>query len=240
MGEDEDSDELEIGEITERDRPDRITRPPNDELIEYDLGNKRNEVSSLGGVIAGGIGEAQDRRSKRVYALYIVIAILCVTTIFLYSEVNGLGTRIDCINQSLTEQSVKFDELKSDLEKLLPPSCTGTVSLDKSVYNISDTATVTVLDTDMNWNTRMREKVNVKVRDMKNTSKQISLNLWETWLDTGEFTGTFRFANETNKIENIIGVSINDTIEVLYKDEKTEENKPGNRTVNATIKQEEP
>ena len=243
---DEDSDELEIGEITERDSPDRITRPPNDELIEYDRGNKINEGSSLGGVIAGGIGEVQYGRSKRVYALYIVIAILCVSTIFLYSEVNDLETRISCINQSLTEKIVKLDsnridELKSDLGKLLPPRCTGTVSLNESVYNINDTATVTVVDTDMNYKTGRSEKVNVVVRNT-NTSEQISLTLTltETGRDTGIFAETFTLANETNNMERIIEVRINDTIEVLYEDEKTEGNKQETRTATAIIKQEEP
>ena len=246
MGEDEESDELEIGQITERDSPDRITRPPNDELIEYDRGNKRNEVSSLGGEIAGGMGEVQYGRSKRVYALYIVIAILCVSTIFLYSGVNNLGNRIDCINQSLTEQigemkenSNSIDELKNDLGMLLPLNSNGTVSLDKSVYIINDTATVTVVDRDRNCKTWRIEKVNVVVRNT-NTSKQISLTLTETGLDTGIFAETFTLANKTNNMERMIGVGINDTIEVLYDDEKTEDNRPANRIDNATIKQEEP
>jgi len=106
MDERTEDDELEIGEITERDSPDRITRPPNDELIEYDRGNKKNGGSSSG-------GEERDRRSKRVFWLYIVIAILCISAIFLCSGVNDLGNRIDCINQSLTE---KIGEMEEDYD----------------------------------------------------------------------------------------------------------------------------
>lgn len=217
MDEDNGDDELEIGEITERDSPDRITRPPDDELIKYDRGDKRNEISSSGGVIGERIGEDRDRLSKRFFGLYIVIAILCISTIFLYSGVNDLGNRI------------------GELEKLLPLNSNGTVSLDKSEYHINDTATVTVVDTDRNINTRVRDKVNVFVRDT-NTTEQISINLTETWLDTGEFTGTFTFAEETNITQNMMRVRINDTIEVVYEDEKTVENTPAPRIVNATIK----
>ena len=47
-------------------------------------------------------------------------------------------------------------------------------------------------------------------------------------------------ANGTNSTQNMIGVRFNDTIEIIYKDEKTVEDTPKNRTVNVTIKQEEP
>ncbi|MCW3129441.1 MAG: hypothetical protein N2V75_05010 [Methanophagales archaeon] len=246
MREHNEDDELEIGEITERDSPDRITRPPNDELIEYDRGNKRNEIASSG----GGIGEERDRQSKRLYGVSIVIAILCISTIFLYSAVNNLGNKIDCINQSLMEQIGEMREDYDDrigemgskikeLEKLLPPNYNGTVSLNKSTYHINESATVTVNDKDRNINSKVRETVNVLVRNT-NTSEQISIILTETGQDTGEFIGTFTFANETNNTLNRIGVGINDTIEILYKDEKTEENTPTNRIVKVIIKQVEP
>lgn len=274
MKEHNEDDELEIGEITERDRPDRIKRPPNNELIEYDRsdrGDKKKDISSSAGGI-GGRDEELDRLSKRLYGFYIVIAILCISTIFLYFEVNDLGNRIDCINQSLTEQIDEFkegyddrinsinrnlaeqigklkeesdnriDELESkttELEKLLPPNYNGTVSLNKSIYHINESATVTVDDKDRNINLKISETVKALVMN-NDTSERILINLTETGLDTGEFTGTFMCANETNSTQNRIGVRFNDTIEIIYKDEKTVEDTPKNRTVNITIKQEEP
>jgi len=248
MKEHNEDDELEIGEITERDSPDRIIRPPDDELIEYDRGNKRNEIASSGGGIGGGIDEERNRQSKRLFS--IVIAILFISMIFLYSAVNNLGNKIDCINQSLMEQIGEMREDYDDrigemgskikeLEMLLPPNYNGTVSLNKSTYHINESATVTVDDKDRNINPKVRETVNVLVRNT-NTGEQISIILTETGRDTGEFGGAFTFANETNNTLNRIGVGINDTIEILYKDEKTEENTPTNRTDNATIKQVEP
>jgi hypothetical protein len=230
MMDEEEDDELEIGEITERDSPEKIKRPPNDELIEYNRGNKKNEISSSGGVIGGGRGGVQDRRSKRVYALYIVLAILCFSTIFLHFEVTDLGNR-----------SGELENKINELEKLLPPNDNGNVSLDEDIYHINDLATVTVTDNDRNINSKIKDTVKVMVVGT-NDSNNISISLTETGMDTGEFTGTFTFASETSDIEeeDIIRVKNNDIIKVIYKDEKTEANKPENRTVNALIKQEEP
>ena len=99
----------------------------------------------------------------------------------------------------------------------------GDVSLDREYYGLSDTAVVTLKDTDLNIDPESRQTVNVRITSTSDTTG-ITLTLKETGVDSGIFTSTsfgkdLRFTSgASDDVNELIRVANGDTITVIYND----------------------
>ena len=116
----------------------------------------------------------------------------------------------------------------------------GTVALNKTTYNTSEVAKVTVSDKDENKDSTKIETINVSVNSTTDPTG-ITLTLTETTISSGKFEGTFNFTTTGNSSGTTLKVTINathtvnETINVTYYDEKTAAGTAENITVNATF-----
>ncbi|HYF84125.1 MAG TPA: hypothetical protein VEB00_13975 [Clostridia bacterium] len=88
-------------------------------------------------------------------------------------------------------------------------------------YNTA--AKVTLQNMDLN---KSREKLdNVDVKLYTSTGSQISLELLETGLDSGEFTGTFYFGKFSNSSDKVLKAANNDIVYTSYTPKKDKNSK---------------
>jgi len=111
-------------------------------------------------------------------------------------------------------------------------SSTGTINLDKTTYQAGETATVTVIDPDLNLDSGSTETVSRDTDASTKTWGYIYVNsitdnigsgilLTETGSNTGIFTGIFTFTTSgstTQQDTPILRVSSGDNVAALYKD----------------------
>lgn len=237
----ESDDELEIiGEIIRRDIPQRGSRPPQDELRDYDSVNGRDgtigsDTPSTGHQSTIPLSEENSTFEgilpllRKQGLIILVVLVFFVASSFLYFEF----FKLENANQGLTQRLGDLEERASELEDInrnlnemvtvstseaAQKSFDGTIALDNKSYNIGDVATVVVRDTDINTNPEKEDTVDVSLVN-SNTNDQIPITLTETGINTGEFTQKFMLARETG--ETKIKVDTNDSIELIYTDEKS-------------------
>ena len=94
---------------------------------------------------------------------------------------------------------------------------TATVSFDKELYQLNETATITVFDPDANVNLELKDKVQVSVFSGGDPAG-VAITLVENATDSGFFTGTVSFTEEASAGASLHVQPI-DLITAQYKDE---------------------
>lgn len=241
----ESDDELEIiGEIIRRDIPQRGSRPPQDELRDYDRVNDRDRDIESGTPSTrhqSTIPLSEENSTfegilpllRKQGLIILVVLVFFVASSFLYFEFSKLESANQVSTQrlgDLEERASELEDINRNLEDRLNEMVTvptseaaqksfdGTIVLDNKSYNIGDVATTVVRDTDLNTNPEKEDTVDVFLINI-DTGDQIPITLTETGINTGEFTQKFMLARETG--ETKIKVDINDSIELIYTDEKS-------------------
>lgn len=115
---------------------------------------------------------------------------------------------------------------------------TGAVSLDEPSYRTTTSqATVTVTDDDENKNTASAEMLTVEIESdsQRVLQQQDRIDLTETGVNTGRFTGTFTFetTNSDNPSDNLVFVRPGDRFRVTYEDEHDASGKEADITTSA-------
>ncbi|RLG91598.1 MAG: hypothetical protein DRO36_03940 [Candidatus Hecatellales archaeon] len=98
---------------------------------------------------------------------------------------------------------------------------TATMSFDKNIYLMNETATITLTEPDKNLDPNLKESVTVTVTSTSDTAG-IRVTLVETDTDTGVFSGTFSFTSGTS-VGTMLQAKKGDTIKAVYRDETPEE-----------------
>ncbi|RLA82309.1 MAG: hypothetical protein DRG31_07530, partial [Deltaproteobacteria bacterium] len=98
---------------------------------------------------------------------------------------------------------------------------TATMTFDKNIYLMTDTATITLNEPDLNLDPSLKESVTVTVTSTSD-SAGIRVTLVETDVDTGIFNGTFTFTSGTS-IGTMLQAKKGDTIKAVYRDESPSE-----------------
>ncbi len=118
---------------------------------------------------------------------------------------------------------------------------TGTIDLNKTIYNTSEAAKVTVKDKDENTDSTSIEIINNVNVNSSTDLTGITLSLTETTISSGEFEGTFDFTTTEASSGTTLNVTrnathtVNETINVTYFDAKTAAGTAENATANATF-----
>ncbi|WP_309493078.1 hypothetical protein [Candidatus Hecatella orcuttiae] len=94
---------------------------------------------------------------------------------------------------------------------------TGTVTFDKSSYEFTDVAKITVEDPDMNTNAGLRESFEIAVFSDTDLAG-IALTVTETGVNTGVFEGAFTFTTRASE-SGRLSVTEGDIITAKYVDE---------------------
>jgi len=156
----------------------------------------------------------------------------------------GANAPGDVFNVTYTE----VNPAKSRVAAVVVATNTGSVTLDKSDYVISDTATVTMTDPDVNTDSASKQDTGVNsdnVLDAKEVlvrsssvagaagNTDLFLNLTETGVNTGIFTKTFTFsmAGALGKLN----VTTGSIITAIYRDAATVTGVASNRTTTASF-----
>lgn len=93
---------------------------------------------------------------------------------------------------------------------------TATMTFDKNIYLMTDTATITLNEPDKNLDPSLKESVTVTVTSTSD-SAGIRVTLIETDVDTGIFNGTFTFTSGTS-VGTMLQAKKGDTIKAIYRD----------------------
>lgn len=236
----ESDDELEMGEIIQKDIPQRGSRPTSSEVRDYNehVDNRRdrnvdsstpirrqNTTSLSGDAFTSDSVLPLIRRHGLVILAVIVFFIASSLLYFGFSN-HDLAQRLEDVEGRVGELEYITQNLEDGMGEILVvptsdvvhKSFDGKVTLDSKSYNIGDIAEVTVRDTDVNSNPEKEDVVDVSLINI-NTDDQITITLTETGINTGEFIQKFMLARETGKTQ--IKVNINDSIEVIYTDRKS-------------------
>lgn len=199
MNQDEqDNDSLEMDDpVIQGDKPIKVRQPPDDNLKKKNPENTRlrnNEEKTLNSSSSDSSRYLSMINSKKInYILIIAVILLSFYIILNEQTFQNFGS-----NSKTTQ---------------------GKISLDNNNYSIGDIATITLGDPDMNINVNKVDTVWIGVIDI-NTEEKITLELQENGKDTGIFTQKFTLAKVTDEKQHNIKVTINDTIIILYLDEK--------------------
>jgi hypothetical protein len=95
---------------------------------------------------------------------------------------------------------------------------TVNISLDKSIYQLADTATITIEDDDANRKINSIDSISVRVQSDSSAPGNITVNLLETDASSGIFEGSFGFTSGTSSTElALLQVSAGDQIQILYE-----------------------
>lgn len=93
----------------------------------------------------------------------------------------------------------------------------GWIQFDKSSYQVDETATIILVDPDLNLNPNQIDFVSIKV-DSDTLTQGISVKLEETNSATGIFEGLIKFTLEQKPSKNLLKVSLGDQITARYKE----------------------
>jgi uncharacterized repeat protein (TIGR02059 family) len=128
---------------------------------------------------------------------------------------------------------------------VMPPesplnTTTGIVVFSKEYYQLGDIAGIAVQDPDLNTDSNNVETVIVKVKSSTTDTVGISVELTETGVNTGLFSGFVYVASASNETNSVIGAAATETIVVTYNDAANVNGNPEVVTAIATVTVENP
>lgn len=245
MGNKENNGELEIGENVQRDIPGEASLPT--ETRPFDIYGANSSVSPSIREKKEGVNGNKGLVSM-VGGLTVAIIILSIFTGFLYSEIGKLnycinelntstdlrmdhieaikdkrGYKISELNVSISELNKPINQRTEDINQQIllqsPRPTNGVIELNKKEYNLGEWVNVIVKDDDMDMHKDRKDSIGVIVKSIRG-KEHVATNLDEITESSGVFIGRFMLMNKTDEVIPGIGVIINDTITVVYYDEK--------------------
>ncbi|HYF74950.1 MAG TPA: hypothetical protein VD757_00065 [Candidatus Nitrosocosmicus sp.] len=112
---------------------------------------------------------------------------------------------------------------KKELIKTVDWTYQSTVlKIDSDSYTgYNNSAKISLLNMTLNKDGNKKENVDVKVRTL--SSGNITLELEETGVDSGEFTGSLYFGKSSKRSDRVVGVSGSDVVTVTFVNDKDED-----------------